>query len=256
MDVGRVMREARHGLGISQRHLARRVGIAPSTLSRYESSRQLPSLGLLDRVLAECGKDVRLVLVERHADLDGLLTDLASRPYADRVGRLLSPWVTLFLEHLLRCGAEVQVGGSWAAALHGVPVEPADGRLLAGADDEAVVRLAAALRGRYAQLQEEGGFFGVELGPPILRRHPEARWFVRDVGTFTTRLVPAGEPWPAAERVDTPDGPLRVVPATNLGLDDGVQPEVLDRWVAVRAKRAPRAVPWRRPLSGDALDVA
>jgi transcriptional regulator with XRE-family HTH domain len=63
---------------LSQVELATAVGVAPSTLSRCESGAKQPSLRLLDRVLAACGKDLELTVVPRHADLDRTFAALAA----------------------------------------------------------------------------------------------------------------------------------------------------------------------------------
>ncbi len=77
MDVGALLRQAREQAVHTQRQLAAQLGVPPSTLSRYESGAGQPSLRMLDRILAGCGKQLHATLVQRHADLDA---DLNRRP--------------------------------------------------------------------------------------------------------------------------------------------------------------------------------
>lgn len=50
-DVGRRLRALRQARGVSQRELARRVGVPNSTISLIESGRTSPSVGALKRIL-------------------------------------------------------------------------------------------------------------------------------------------------------------------------------------------------------------
>jgi transcriptional regulator with XRE-family HTH domain len=247
VDVGPVMREAREARDWTQRQLARRVGVTASAISRYETGAQQPSLRLLERVLTACGRDLRLTLVDRHDDLQSTLTALAQAPYADRLPREgLS--LAFFLDRTSLLGDALHVGGRWAAALHGLPTEPGDAVLTATDADADVEALAALLLRHYAQIEEEGRFFGLEVRPSTLLRHPRARWYVPDVGTVRTVLVPASEGRPEATVLRTPSGSLHLTPADRITSADGVQPEVLAVWRQWRTGRAHTAVPWRRAL--------
>jgi transcriptional regulator with XRE-family HTH domain len=50
MDIGRRIREVREDLGMPAAELARRVGVAPNTVWRYESGEREPSMAMLEKI--------------------------------------------------------------------------------------------------------------------------------------------------------------------------------------------------------------
>src|SRR5215216_2842380 len=50
MDIGRRIRDAREDLGMPAAELARRVGVAPNTVWRYESGEREPSMAMLEKI--------------------------------------------------------------------------------------------------------------------------------------------------------------------------------------------------------------
>jgi len=58
MDVARIVREARHGAGLSQAALAQRARTSQPAVARYEAGTATPSLATLERLLAACGVDL------------------------------------------------------------------------------------------------------------------------------------------------------------------------------------------------------
>lgn len=52
------LRNARHGAGLSQRELARLVGMPQPAIARIEQSRVTPRVDTLDRLLAACGLEL------------------------------------------------------------------------------------------------------------------------------------------------------------------------------------------------------
>jgi transcriptional regulator with XRE-family HTH domain len=54
-DLGRRLREERERVGISQRELARRLGVSASLISQIESGQSKPSVGTLYAVVTELG---------------------------------------------------------------------------------------------------------------------------------------------------------------------------------------------------------
>lgn len=80
-DVSLLLRRAREEAGLSTRELARSASVAASTVSRIESGRVVPTVGMLDRLLSACGRTLRLEAPE----VCGGLT-LASLHDAWRVG--------------------------------------------------------------------------------------------------------------------------------------------------------------------------
>ena len=53
MNVGQRIREAREALGMQRTVLARRVGVAPNTLWRYEAGHIEPPLAMLEKIARE-----------------------------------------------------------------------------------------------------------------------------------------------------------------------------------------------------------
>lgn len=81
-----MLRETRRRSGISQRELARRSGVAYSVISAIETGQRDPSVGLLERLLAALGKELR-VAAER--DAEGLEAQGAELRQALRLASLL-----------------------------------------------------------------------------------------------------------------------------------------------------------------------
>jgi len=235
MDIAGLLRAARHEVGLTQRGLAGRLGIAPSSLSRFESGTSTPSLTMVERVLEGCGRDAQWTLVQRHADLDA---ELARRAALSPTKRLqgVALLTDYFVTHLGRL--DVLIGGAWAAALHGLPHEHDHARLWYDGSEAGVAGLAGLLRERIALLRVDGQLTSPTIRPSTLLRHPQAEWELRLVGSFSTTVVPPGQPWPSEVRTPGPEGPLRVVPADQLGPEDGVRPEILERWLALRRRAA------------------
>lgn len=69
-----MLREARRACGLTQRDLARRAGVAQSTVARIEAGTLSPTVGRLDLLLRAC--DGRRLVVE----LDGAQTRAPLRP--------------------------------------------------------------------------------------------------------------------------------------------------------------------------------
>jgi transcriptional regulator with XRE-family HTH domain len=56
MNTARVLRQARTRAGLTQRALARRVGVPQSAIARIERGGVIPRVDSLDRLLAGCGE--------------------------------------------------------------------------------------------------------------------------------------------------------------------------------------------------------
>jgi transcriptional regulator with XRE-family HTH domain len=56
--------EARRRAGISQRELAKRAGVSPSTVTRIERGRMEPTFDLLTRLVEACGQELRIRITE------------------------------------------------------------------------------------------------------------------------------------------------------------------------------------------------
>lgn len=58
MPAAKLLRQARHAAGLSQRELSRRTGVASTLLSAYENSRRQPGADTLLRLLAATGSSL------------------------------------------------------------------------------------------------------------------------------------------------------------------------------------------------------
>lgn len=56
----RMIREARHDVGMTQKQLAELAGTTQSAVARYETARALPDIDTLHRLLAACGQRLEL----------------------------------------------------------------------------------------------------------------------------------------------------------------------------------------------------
>lgn len=233
MDIAGLVRAARAETGLSQQALARRVGICASTLSRVESGAAPPSMAMLERVLQACGRDAQWRLVHRHADLDELLDRLAADPPSERLYRV--SFQCGFLVHQL-APVGVLIGGAWAAALHGLPHEHDRGRLWVSGDAETSAAMIVLLRRLMVNLLEAGHAVGASYDPTMLQRHPDSSWVARGA-EFRLTVLGETQAWPTEVRMAGKDGPLRVLAPAEVGEDEGVRPEVLQRWRERRSAR-------------------
>jgi transcriptional regulator with XRE-family HTH domain len=55
-DFSALVRDLRHGAGLSQRALARRAGTSQPAIARYERGLSTPGWGTLQRLAAACGR--------------------------------------------------------------------------------------------------------------------------------------------------------------------------------------------------------
>ncbi len=92
-----LVRAARRRAGLSQRGLAKAARISPSTVNRIEAGALVPSVALLQRLLAV--GDVRLVAVDQDCrqvvamENRGDATDGAGRRYPSHLDTILDPWL-------------------------------------------------------------------------------------------------------------------------------------------------------------------
>ncbi len=72
-SLGKVLKERRTQLGLTQRVLADQVGIKGSHVAYIESGRRRPSLALLERIATALGLDRRELFVLAHPEAKGII---------------------------------------------------------------------------------------------------------------------------------------------------------------------------------------
>lgn len=170
MDVRDVLQRARAEAGLDQRRLALAAGTARTTVVAYESGAQSPTVRQLDRLLAACGLQARVVLEPLSTDVDQLLDEALAEapPYGlvslDRVAAALSA-----------AQARWALDGLSAVAVQGLRL-PHDACALALVDDEVSRRW---LRAHWVKGWDRHGF---SFAP---------NWYesAEDVRTYTRRPV-------------------------------------------------------------------
>jgi hypothetical protein len=91
MTTGELIRSARLRAGYSQKELAQRLGMASSSIARWETDAVEPGFSTLRRVLQACGFDIPPVLVpyERDPERDAQIQEMRELTPQERMTRLL-----------------------------------------------------------------------------------------------------------------------------------------------------------------------
>lgn len=179
---------ARQRAGLSQRALAERLGVPPSTIARWESAEHSPSLDTLRAVVRTCGLDFVIGL----ANLDDsysqdIIQRLALTP-TERVRRLSTDRGDPLALAMALYSSEVRcvLIGEVAAAAQGWPITLARGEYLVVPEDAernlARLRAAAATLGA-AERQTDDPYSGLDT---------TWRWPLPDGGSLAATLRPAG----------------------------------------------------------------
>jgi hypothetical protein len=92
MTTGELIRSARLRAGYSQKELAQRLGMASSSIARWETDTVEPGFSTLRRVLQACGFDIPPVLepYERDPKRDAQVQKLQKLSSQERMERLLA----------------------------------------------------------------------------------------------------------------------------------------------------------------------
>ena len=165
MDVGRVVREARRRVGLTQRELGRRTGVPQPSIARIEAGRTIPRVDTLERLLRGCGEglyvdalravgiDRTLIASWRRLTPAQRLRVAEDRPsYGGRQGaRRWRPEDAL--EHLRSFEVRFVVIGAVAAELLGAPVVTFDTDVCYSREAGNLERLAGALQACHAALR-------------------------------------------------------------------------------------------------------
>ena len=91
MSTGELIRSARLRAGLSQAELAERLGLAASSIARWETDTVEPGFSTLRRVLQACGFDIHPALVpfERDPERDAHVQEMRQLTPHERLARLL-----------------------------------------------------------------------------------------------------------------------------------------------------------------------
>jgi len=88
--LGSVLKRRREALGLTQRELARKLGVKASHIAYLENGRRRPSLSLLSRIADTMGLDKQSLFVLTHPEartLIGARREPTRKPSSDQVWR-------------------------------------------------------------------------------------------------------------------------------------------------------------------------
>jgi transcriptional regulator with XRE-family HTH domain len=88
--LGSVLKRRREALGLTQRELARKLGVKASHIAYLENGRRRPSLSLLSRIADTMGLDKQSLFVLTHPEartLIGIRREPIRKPSSDQVWR-------------------------------------------------------------------------------------------------------------------------------------------------------------------------
>lgn len=123
---------ARQRAGLSQRALAARVGVPPSTVARWEAGEHAPSLDTLHGVVRACGLDLMVGLANGDDSYQGDVSRRLRLTPTERVRDLAGgEWDPLSIAAVLyRADVRYVLIGEVAAAAHGWPITLSRGEYL------------------------------------------------------------------------------------------------------------------------------
>ncbi len=82
--LGSVLRRQREAFALTQRELARKLGVKASHIAYLENGRRRPSLSLLSRIADTLGLDKQRLFLLAHPEARALVTERAEAPRAQR----------------------------------------------------------------------------------------------------------------------------------------------------------------------------
>jgi transcriptional regulator with XRE-family HTH domain len=167
MSGGDLIAIGRRRAGLSQRSLARRLGVPQSTVARWEAGDHEPSLASVERALLVCDLGLTVGIANADDSYRGQIIGQLRLTPSERVSRLarrlaISPGE--IARALAAEGVRYVLAGEVAGAVHGWPITLDAGQFLVVAEDEpgnleAVERAAAALGGRRKEPDDPFGGF-------------------------------------------------------------------------------------------------
>ncbi|MFK3981477.1 helix-turn-helix domain-containing protein [Micromonospora sp. NPDC050397] len=197
-QLGRLLRAEREAAGFTQARFAARAGVSQQCVSHFERGTSAPTTTLVERLFGALGKQLRLDVEERDADLDAAMDAVAGRgdvtayrdddgtevevdDVDDRIWELgvLHRWAPPELTYL--------VDGELAAVLQGVPIRPTRLDLALAEDDLALLdEWIRAIPNCLRWVERWRDFGGYDISP--LRPGP-LRWMT-PYGELRVRLLP------------------------------------------------------------------
>ncbi|MFI6762740.1 helix-turn-helix domain-containing protein [Micromonospora sp. NPDC050417] len=236
-QLGSLLRLEREGAGLTQAKLAVRAGVSQQCVSHFERGTSAPTAALVERLFDALGKQLRLEVEERDAELDAAI-DGATGTVAetddddeelDVVGALLYELGVLWRRAPPKL--DYLIDGELAAALQGVPIKPTRLELVVSEDD--LPRLddwICAIPNCLRWVPRWRDFSGYDISP--LRPGP-LRWLTTG-GELRVRLLPR---LPSPVLVRTGGGEVRVRPLAEVERDE---PQIARIAARARARTANR----------------
>ncbi|MGW4462918.1 helix-turn-helix domain-containing protein [Micromonospora sp. NPDC004704] len=230
-QLGHLLRTEREAAGLTQARLAVRAGVSQQSLSRFESGRLAPTTTVVERLFDALGKQLRLEVEERDADLDAAIDAISEYEGIE------SDHVEMCLDDLNMMhrrapdGLVYLIDGRLAAVLQGVPIRPTRVEVAIAEDD--LPRLddwIYAIPNCRRWVERWRDFSGYDISP--LRPGP-LRW-ASTSGELCVRLLPR---LPDAVPIRSRDRELAVRPLVEVERDD---PQIARIAARVRARTASR----------------
>jgi transcriptional regulator with XRE-family HTH domain len=221
MDPGALIRQARQAAGLTQRELARRAGVTRTALSHYERRRRIPTIAMLEAVLAGAGQQVRAELEQLDSDVERAIAAVSEQPMADRDG--------VFGWGQINRIAEVahRVEGLAAASVLGAPVPVRTFELALSDEDSTFQWLSEEMMTWIARIRVPAwDYFEVVQRPPeslrelIASECPDARFWLRSGFTDAKVRLASAEVVARHVRVESPHGSIPVQPLHEIDTAD------------------------------------
>jgi transcriptional regulator with XRE-family HTH domain len=224
--LGPLLRSLRHQRLLPLRDVAKRAGLATSTLSRCERGKAGVDWATFQRVLGALDLQARVVIERRYVDLDAEIDRVAALSVLERLGDDGDSVVEL-VAGLRRQGVRVALCGATAAIVMGVPLSVRCVQLAFA--DEDVGAVPAAMRSCLGRLALPAGDPDRYVGPAeLLAVRTVTPWRLIYCDVELTKM-----PARALERavgVRLGDVEVPVLPLDLLLVDDPACQRMLDRF--------------------------
>jgi transcriptional regulator with XRE-family HTH domain len=216
-QAAELLRCEREEAGLTQQQVARRAGVARSTVAAYETGGSTPSLAAIDRVLGAFGKQLRLETEPIAADIDAAIDMARGMSMDERVEQ--HAWrLPMMLKHLV--GVPYVAEGAVAAFVQGAPL-PVDAMEIAMTDlDVLNERLEKARAQRWNPRWRDWGFDAIDP-----RRDGPMRWITM-YGELRVRAV---DELPPAVEVAVGEWQIPVRPLVDIEAADPAMQRILAR---------------------------